>query len=919
MDFKRHVREHLPPLTIAREPEIVDELAQHLADLYREAIAAGATHETAVARALEALPTDSAGLAHDIESASRALPGLIVNKWRTAEPEASRSAGQFTAVFGDLRQDLRYAVRMFATAPAFTLIVFLTLALGVGANAVIFSAVDAILLRTPGITDPGTLVSVYNASTDGRDRFSTLSFPDYADVRDSGIFQGAAAFGSIYLALDIGGQTEAIEGELVTGNFFDVLGTRVIQGRSFVADEDRRGTPVHVAVVSYRFWQRRMAGNHAAVGRQIVLNGSAYTVIGVAPALFAGALVGRAPDVWVPMALQAEVRPPSAGLRRTIKTTDLLGQRGPRWLSIVARGRQGSDIPQSMARLDVLAKRLQAAYPQTNAPRAFNVVPLGEGPGVRASARPVLLLLIASVALVLLIACANVASLLLARSVARRREIAVRMAVGAGSGRLARQCLTESVLLSCLGALGGVLIAKWGTRLLYVAGLPETIPLGVNGHVLLFTLGVAVASGVIFGTAPILQTLRADTISALRDEGGAVATGVRAARLRRAFVVFQIAVSLVLLIGAGLFLRTLQKAYAIDLGYQIQSTMVADINLDVRGYTQEAGLVAYRQILDRLNAIPGVASAGAARVVVLSGGARTVSVSSDGQPLRPDGSNNLDVRVNVVSDGYLQALGIPLLRGRDFNRTDDANAPRVAIMSQSLASKMWPDQDPIGKVLGNGTSPGATVIGVVPHTVYRNALEREAPPFYYVALAQNYEAGMSFHVRATQSDPLALLTAVRGAVRDVDPRIVVGRAGRLQEVFDESIAEQRVMATLVGVFGAVALLLASVGVYGIMAHLAGQRRTEIGIRVALGARPSSIFALILGEGLRLVAIGAVLGLTGALAATRLIANHLFGVRPADPLTFAVVCSILAIVGTLACLIPARRAMRVDPVVALRSA
>jgi putative ABC transport system permease protein len=916
MDFRQHVRDHLPPLAIAREPEIVDELGQHLTDIYQEARATGATHDTAVARAIAALPRPDE-LAREIESASRALPALITDRWRAAAAEPPVSAGRLS-MFSDLRQDLRYAVRMLASAPAFSLIVFVTLSLGIGANAIIFTAVNALLLRTPGIADPASLASVYNASTDGRERFSVWSFPDYADVRDSGIFQDAAAFGSISLALDIGGQTEPLAGELVTGNFFAVLGTTIAHGRAFLPDEDRRGTPVRVAVVSHTFWRNRLGGDPAAIGGVLSLNGSAFTVIGVAPPLFVGAAVGRAPDVWLPMALQAEVRPPSAGLRRSLGTTDLLGQRGPRWLSVVARHRPGADLAQAVSSLDVVAKRLQAAYPQTNRPRAFNVVPLGEGPGVRASARPLLRLLTIAVVLVLLIACANVTSLLLARSVARRREIAVRMAVGAGGGRLVRQWLTESVLLALVGGLGGLLLARWGAPLLHVAGIPETVSLGVDLRVLLFTFAVAATSGVLFGLAPILQTLRGDTISGLRDEGGAVATGVRAARMRRVFVVFQVAVSLMLLVGAGLFLRTLRNAHAVPLGYQLQSIMVADINLDVRGYSQEAGGVVYRQILDRLRATPGVAAAGAARVTVLSGGARTVSVSVDGRALQPDSSNNLDARVNIISDGYLQALGVPVVRGRDFTRGDDASTPAVAIVSESLATRLWPAQDPIGRMVGNGNT-GATVIGVVPDTVYRSALEREPPPFYYLPLAQNYEAGVALHVRSAQGDPLALLAGVRSAVRDVDSRIVVARPQRLREVFEQSIAEQRMMATLVGLFGAVALLLASVGIYGIMAHLAGQRRTEIGIRLALGARPSSIFSLILGEGLRLVGIGAALGLTGAFVGTRYVESLLFGVRAGDPLTFVAVCLILTSIATLACLIPARRAMRVDPVIALRSA
>jgi putative ABC transport system permease protein len=820
-------------------------------------------------------------------------------------------------MLSDLIRDLRYALRMLAAAPTFTAVVVMTLALGVGANALIFTAVDAILLENAGLSGTDTLISVYNASTDGQQRFSSVSFPDYADLRDGGIFEDTAAVGGISVSLDTGAETEAIPGELVTGNYFRVLGVTPAHGRTFVEEEDRRGTPVHVVVVSYSFWQNRLGASAQAVGSEIHLNGSPYVVIGIAPRGFVGATIGRAPDVWLPMALQQEVRPPSAGLRRSLGGTDLLGQRGPRWLNMVARARPATTEAQQNAALEVLAARLQQAYPDTNRPRTFHAVPLGEGPGVRTSTRPLLYLLTISVALVLLIACANVTSLLVARSVSRRRETAVRAAVGASRSRLIRQWLTESVLLALVGGVCGLVLARWGAPLLHLAGFPEDIDLDVNGRVMLFTFAAAAASGILSGLAPVLHTLRSDTITALRDEGGSIATGVHAARWRRAFVVFQVAVSLMLLVGAGLFLRTLRNTYLIDLGYQIDSTMVADINLDVRGYSQEAGGEIYRQILDRLRTAPGVAAAGAARVTVLSGGARTVSVSLDGQPIREDLTNSLDVRLNVISDGYLQALGIPLQRGRDFTPADGPQTMRVAIVSQSLAARMWPGQEPLGKTIGGGVT-SCTVVGVVPDTVYRSALEREAPPFYYVPLAQNYEAGVGLHVRSAGGDPLALLSTVRSVVHDVDPRVAVARPQGLREVFDQSISSQRMMATLVGAFGALALLLATVGVYGIMEHVAAQRRSEIGIRLALGAAPSSIFGLILGEGLRLVAIGTAIGLTAAFATTRYIQTLLFGVDPVDAATFAAVSLILTATATLACLIPARRAMRVDPLVAFRT-
>ncbi|MGB2713537.1 MAG: ABC transporter permease [Vicinamibacterales bacterium] len=916
MDFHDYVRDRLPPLTIAREPEILHELAQHLSDVYDEARAEGATHEAAVARAHAALPQRGDRLASDIESASRALPGLIADRWRLAGSEPLTDTRRLR-MLSDLRQDVRYAARSLAASPAFAIVVFLTLALGIGATAVIFTAIDAILLNTPGVSNTESLASVYNASTDGRERFSTLSYPDFADLRGSGVFQDLAAFGGVILAYDGGGQAESIQGEIVTGNFFDVLGTRVSPGRGFLPSEDERGTATRAVVVSHAFWQNHLGASPGVIGTPVSLNGQLYTIVGVAPPLFVGATIGRAPEVWVPMAHQQEIRPPSAGLRRSLGSADLLHARGPRWLSAIARLKPGTTRSEATAGADVVARRLQSAYPDTNRYRAVNVVPLGEGPGVRASARPLLGLLSAAVLLVLLIACANVASVLLARGVSRRREVAVRMAVGARQSRLIRQWLTESVMLSVVGGAGGLLLAHWSAPLLHLAGIPEAVHLGTNSRVLVFTFAVAVVSGIAFGLAPVLQTLRSDTLSALRDEGGAIASGNYASRLRRAFVVVQVAVSLMLLVGAGLFLRTLQNAHAVDLGYRLDSTMVADINLDVRGYSQEAGRVAYRQVLDGLRAIPGVRAAGAARVTVLSGGARTVWVSVDGRPLERDGSNAIDVRVNIVTDGYLDALGIPIVRGRDFSAADDWQKPRVAIVSRHLAARLWPNEDPIGKTLVDGQT--ATVVGMVPDTVYRSALERDAPPFYYLPLAQNYEAGVALHIRAAQGDPLGLLPAVRAAVRAVDPAVVVARPQRLRSLFEDSLAAQRMLATLVGLFGVVALTLAAVGLYGVMAHLAGQRRTEIGIRLALGASPSSILRLIVTEGMRLVLVGAAMGLFGAIASTRWISSQLFGIHPTDPVTFVAGCVLLGIVAALACLIPARRAMRVDPSAALRNA
>jgi predicted permease len=919
VDFHEYLRGRLPPLTIAREPEIVDELAQHLADLYHEALADGLDHDAALARAAAALPDSPGDLAREIESASRALPALIVDRWRASLDHPvidPPGAPRMLSMVNDLRRDFRFALRMLARTPALTGVICVTLALGIGANALIFSAVDAVLLRSAPVADPGALASVYTSSADGRDPFSSSSYPDYVDLRDSGAFSGLAAYSSIALVLDRDGVSEPLSGEMVSGNYFDVLGVRIPLGRSFTPDEDRSGAPVRVVVIAHGLWRTRLGGDPAIVGRTLSLNGNAYTVIGVAPAGFTGPTIGRVTDAWVPSPLQPEVRPPSAGVRRSLGHSSLLGERGLRWLNMIGRMRDGSTIAQAASGADVVARRLVDAHQDSNRGRRFTVVHLGEGPGVRVSARPMLRLLTGAVVLVLLIACANVASLLLARAVSRRREVAVRMAVGAGRARLVRQWLTESVLLALLGSFGGLLLAWWGMPMLHGSGIPATVDLAVNPRVLFFTMGIAVASGVLFGLAPVVQTLRRDTITALRDEGGAVATGVRAARMRRGFVVLQVGLSLMLLVGAGLFLRTLQNAYAVDLGYRLDRILLADINLDVRGYTQEAGQIVYQQILSRVDAIPGVVAAGAARVTVLSGGARTTTLSGDGRPLARDGANGFDVRANVISYRYLDAMGIPIVRGRNFGPSDKAGGARVAIVSRRLAARLWPDADPIGQKLHGGDEP-IEVIGVVPDAVYRNALETDPLPFFYLLLAQNYESGVTLHIR-TADDPLSVLPAVRRAVREVDPQLVVARPHTLRDEFDRSVGDQRVMATMVGMFGGVALVLAAVGLYGVMAHLAGQRRMEIGIRIALGAQRGSILRLILGEGLRLVAFGGIIGVAGALAGTRYLHSQLFGVAPSDPATFAVVCALLVAVGLLACVVPALRAMRTEPANALRA-
>lgn len=822
-------------------------------------------------------------------------------------------------MLSDLGRDFRYALRVLLRAPTFAATVIATLSLGIGANSVIFSAVNAVLLRDAPVSNPDGLVEVYTSS--GSNPYSSSSYPDYFDLRDSGTFASLAAYTPVAITIDANGQAEPLAGQLVSGNYFEVLGVTIPLGRALTPDDDRLMAPVRVAVISDALWRRVFNADQSLIGRTIRLNSNPYTLIGVASPGFVGPLLGVATDVWVPTALQPEVDPPSAAVRRSRGHSRIFDLRRSRGLSLVGRLPSGVSIDQVASRAEVISSRLQTAYPDTNRNRQFILAPLGEGRGLRVATRPMLRQLAGAVLMVLLVACVNVASLLLARAVSREREVAVRIAIGASRSRLVRQWLAESVLLGILGSIGALLITHLSTPLLHIFMIPEAVDLSVNARVLGFTLVAGVGSGLLFGLAPVWQTLRPNTAAALRDKGIA-AYGARGAWMRGAFVILQIAVSLVLLVGAGLFLRTLNNAYSVELGYQVDQILVASLNLETRGYFEGgsrgagAGLAVYEQILSRVEALSGVVAAGAARMTVLSGGARSTAVSTDGRPIERDNSNALAVRANVVSRRYFETMNIPILRGRSFTASDGSNTARVTIVTRSLAERLWPNEDPIGKALRDESTQLQVVVGVVPDTVYTTTVERDRPPTYYLLLTQNYESGVALHVRAA-GNPMSLVPAIREAVRQVDGQLAVERPQLLRDVLDRTLFRQRMMATLVGLFGALAFILAVLGLYGVMAHVAMQRTPEIGIRLAMGAPPTSIVTLLLRQGLRLLGIGVAVGLTGALLGTRYIEAQLFGVTVTDPLTFVSGCVVLAIAGLTASVIPALRVMAVDPVIALR--
>ena len=817
-----------------------------------------------------------------------------------------------------LKQDLRYALRTLRRAPAFAVTVVATLALGIGANSVIFSAVDAVLLRDVPVTDPDSLVDVYTSS--GSDRYSQSSYPDYFDLRDSGTFASLAAHRAVSITLDADGQLEALAGQLVSGNYFEVLGITIPVGHGFSPNDDQIGTPARVAVISHALWRRAFNTNRTLIGHTVRLNGDLYTVVGVAPPGFAGPLLGVATDVWVPAALQPAVDPAPAATRRLRGHSGKFDLRSSRGLGMVGRLPRGASIDQVASRAEAISRRLENAYPDTNRNRRFSLTLLGERAGLRVGTRPVLLLLAGAVSMVLLVACVNVASLMLARAASREKEVALRIALGASRARLVRQWLTESVLLGILGSMGAAVVIYVSAPLLHTFVIPDAVDLSVNARVIVFTLVVGVGSGLLFGFAPVVQTLRQDTTAELRERGTAAA-GPRAARMRSTFVILQIAVSLVLLVGAGLFARTIQNAYAVEMSYQVDQTLVASLNLEPRGYFEggergaDAGLAVYDQILSRIEALPGVVAAAAARTTVLSGIARSTVISTDGHPLEQDYSNALKVRANVVSRRYFETMNIPILQGRSFDAADGPTAPRVTIVTKSLADRLWPNQDPIGQPLREGALQ-FQIVGVVPDSIYTTTVEPERPPAFYSLLGQNYESGVALHVRAA-ANPLSLVPAIREAVRQVDSQLAVERPRLLRDVLDRTLSSQRMMATLMGLFGALALGLAGLGLYGVMAHAATQRTAEIGIRIAMGAQSVSIVALLTGQGLRLLGIGLAVGLAGAVLVRRYIEAHLFGVTATDPMTLAGGCLVLGLAGLSASVLPGLRALRGDPVKALR--
>ncbi len=814
---------------------------------------------------------------------------------------------------GHLGRDLRCSWRALWRSPAFAVVATLTLALGIGANSAIFSVVNGVLLRPLPYGDPGRLVMVWNRyAKTGLER-AGVSGPDFVERREhSRTFEGVAAYSEASLNLTGRGEPERLSARRVSAEFFQVLGVRPALGRDFLPEEDEPGR-AQVAILSHAFWKRRFASDPGLVGKSLLLNGVSHTVVGVLPAGF----FFPAPDfdpagfeVAVPLALTAEQTDPS--------------QRGYEYLQIVGRLKPGVGVEEAREDLARIAQRALEQAPE--AVREFfesngwgtTIVPMQEY--VTGEVRPALLLLFGAVGFVLLIACANVSNLLLARAAGRVREIAVRAALGATRGRLLRQLLSESALLALLGGAVGLLLALWGVDLLVAArpaNLPRLHEIQLDGQVFLWTGALSVLVGMIFGLAPALHGSRPDLNEALKEGGRPGAAG--RARLRSALVVCQISLALVLLVGSGLMVRSLLRLQKLDPGFKPQNILTFYLSLPGGKYGKPQERASFfKQLLERLDALAEVAGCGAASLIPMAPGHSTASFIPEGARPGPGEPTPL-AKVQLATPGYFGALGVPLLRGRDFGDRDRLEAPGVAIVDEPLARRFWPGQDPIGRRLtfSEDEAPNSwlTVVGVV-GAVQDSVPARDAFPTIYVPHAQ-MPADSMFVVLRTAVPPRRLIPQVRHEVLGLDPEQPVYAVRTMDEYMDRALAQPRFRAALLSGFAALAMALAAVGVYGVMSYSVAQRTHELGIRLALGAGSGDLLRLVIGQGARLALAGLVLGLAGALALGRVLSGLLYGVTPFDPLTYAAVSLVLGVVALLACYLPARRAMRLSPLAALR--
>jgi putative ABC transport system permease protein len=811
-----------------------------------------------------------------------------------------------------LLQDLRYGVRMLLKQPSFTAVAVIALALGIGANTAIFSVVNAILLRPLNYKDSERLVQVYHnyPKLDLKASVSASGYSHYRDNCDSFDAIGAASGWPVNLTES--GDPERLPGMAVSHTFFSTLGVEAARGRLFEAEEDQPGRN-RVVVLSDALWKRRFGADPNLIGNTIRLNGENYNVIGIMPPDFQfGREFGQVQELYSPIAFTPQQLDP--------------GRWRNEFLVVIARLKPAVTLEQAQVEMDTIAANVREQYfggGDANDPSSWGLLLRSMRENVVGEIRPALLVLLAAVAFVLLIACANVANLLLARAALRQKEIAIRSAMGAGRGRVIRQLLTESVLLAIVGGGLGLALAYWGMGALLSLnkdGIPRSNEIGLDARVLFFTLGVSLLTGVLFGLFPAWQTSKTD-LHAVLKEGGRSGSARRS--VRGLFVVAEVAAALVLLVGAGLLLKSFQKLQEVDPGFRPDHLLTMQVSLPATKYKDPQQIDAfYAQALEKVKALPGVESACVSTSLPMSvagGSGSSGSFSIDGRTVAPGEMSPWGSRWFAGSN-YFQTMGIPLLKGRYFDDRDLRDAPQVAIIDETMERKFWADEDPVGKRISFQRDPQGNpiwreVVGVVGHVKHKG-LEGESPVQYYLPHRQFSVPGV-FLIARTAAEPASLAGAVRGSIQQVDNELPVFRVTSMERIVADSMTQRRFAMTLLGIFAVVALILASVGLYGVMSYSVTHRTNEIGIRMALGARVTDVLAMVVGQGMKLSLAGVGIGLAGAFALTRVMRTLLFGVSATDPLIYALVAVLLAGVSLAACYVPARRAAKVDPMEALR--
>jgi predicted permease len=942
-DWKQYVRDHLPPLALGpeRELEMVDEMAQHLEAVYEDALADGASDQDAFKRA-KAHIKDWRLLESELIRSKRPIAGPLMNNRLAREARIQSQSRRGGIGMGSLAQDLRYTVRMLLKAKGFTSVALLSLTLGIGANTAVFSLIDAVLLKMLPVKKPSELVlfdwlsgpkgmarsidgNTSNDPATGMRTSTSFSYLAFERLRDHNeTLSGLFAFAPFeQLNVNVEGVAEVAGGQLITGGYYDALGVQAMLGNTIKPGDDDPGSNP-VVVISHRYWERRFGSDQKIIGKKINVNNVPFTIVGVTPRDFMGTLqVGESPDLTLPMSLEPQLRPGSRSLTQPWFW----------WVRIMGRLKPGVAPEQARA-------NLEGPF-QQSAREGWEAAPSRPGTGqsegsqsrdaptlrVRSGSQGLnesrsgysqpLMILFIVVGLVLLIACANVANLQLSRAATRQKEIAVRLAMGASRSRIVRQLLTESVLLAMIGGAGGVILAYWGKDVL-LALLPfgggellfdPKLDLSVLG----FTIAISGITGILFGLAPALQATRVDLTPALKDNARSVMGGSRTL-LTKSLIVVQVAMSIVLLITAGLFLRTLSNLQAVDVGFNRENLLLFRVDPRLSGYSGPQIADLYQRMTERIEAVPGVRAAAISRHPLLSGARRTSNIFVLGSAQQTTDP----AYVNLVSPNFFATMEMPIVAGRGFTARDDQRAPKVAVINQTLARKYFGDDNPIERRFNFGSTEEANkieIVGVVRDAKY-SSLRQETPPTLYTPYLQESPGQVNFAVR-TAGDVNATIESIRDAVREVDSNLpLFGIITQVQQS-NKSVEGERLFATLATFFGVLAMLLAGMGLYGVMSYAVARRTNEIGIRMALGATAIAVTRMVMRETISVVLIGVAIGLGAAMATTRLIEGALFGLTPTEPITISIAVLLMVGVAAVAGYLPARRAAKVDPMIALR--